>query len=183
MATKLGSLYYEQKYLDYFISVNGLYILSDPGINVSQTLLNLLQPRKNEDESWALKDGTPLRVYHCSRSTDDRLELARLKRDYNHAGMEKIGMPMTNVPHRKVQVGTRIGLAALTRILRIGGFLDQLALHLGRFSKGLITIHRVLTLNEHSLRKRFVETFKERHILLKTLKSQAPKVQTDVEQK
>ena len=183
MATKLGGLYYEQKYLDYFISVNGLCILRDPGINVSQTLLNLLKPEKNDDASWVLKDGTPLRVYHYSRSTDDRLELARQKQDYNRAGMEKLGMPMANIPHREVQVGNRIGLATLTRILRVGGFLDQLALHLSRFSKGLITIHRVFTLNEHSLRKRFVETFKERHILLETLKSQAPKIQSDVKRK
>jgi len=171
-ASRLGGIYYEQKYLDYLVTVDRLCILKDSGINVSQTLLKLLAPKKIANGRWVLNDGTPLRIYHCSRSTDDRLELAELKRAYNRMGVEQLGISVPAMQQREVRIGNRFGFAALTRFMRIGILLDRLALLLSRFSLNLIIFHRVFTLSDHSLGTRFLETFSKRRSLIASLTSE-----------
>lgn len=172
MATSLSGLYYEQKYLDYFISVDGLKIFNDPGINVSQTLLKLLAPRRSEDGAWQVGDGTSLRIYHASRSTDEEVELARMKADYNRRGLAAFGLAEKRAP-REQKTGNRVGLAALARILRIGSTLEGVSNLLDRMSRGLITLHRVLTLHDSTLHARIYEAYTQRSRLQAALEKDA----------
>ncbi len=164
IATRFAGVYYEQKYLDYFVSAEGLKILNDPGINVSQTLLKLLAPRRAADGVWQVGDGVPLRIYHASRSTDESVELARLKADYNRRGLAALGLTDTKPVARETKTGNRIGLSALTRFLRIGGALEGLASLLDGFSRRLIFLHRILTADDHSLRTRIAEAGRYRQL-------------------
>jgi hypothetical protein len=173
MATSLSGLYYEQKYLDYFVSVDGLKILNDPGINVSQTLLKLLAPQRLANGAWQVGDGTALRIYHASRSTDEEFELARIKADYNRRGLAAFGLSDTQRVPREQRTGNRIGLASFARALRIGSMLEGFAGALDRSSRGLITLHRVLTLHDHTLATRIKETFTRRRQLQATLERSA----------
>ncbi len=172
MATSLSGLYYEQKYLDYFVSVDGLKIFNDPGINVSQTLLKLLGPRRNEDGSWQVTGGTPLRIYHASRSTDEEFELAKIKVEYNRRGLAAFGLAEKLAP-REQKTGSRVGLAALVRLVRIGSGLEGISNLLDRMSRGLITLHRVLTLNDGTLRARIHEAYRVRSRLQTSLERAA----------
>ena len=164
MATSLSGLYYEQKYLDYFVSVDGLKILNDPGINVSQTLLKLLGPRRAGNGAWMVGEKTMLRIYHASRSTDDEFELARMKADYNRRGIATLGLGEGRSGPREQRTGNRIGFAALVRALGIGGALEGVANFMDRMSRGLITLHRVLTLHDHTLAARFRELRRKRSL-------------------
>jgi hypothetical protein len=165
MATSLAGLYYEQKYLDYFISVDGVKILNDPGVNVSQTLLKLLEPRRLADGSWQVAGGVPLRVYHASRSTDEEFELARMKADYNRRGLGVFGLSARESGPREQRTGGRIGFASVARFLRIGSALEVVAGVLDKCSRELITLHRVLTLHDHDLSTRIAETWTRRRKL------------------
>ncbi len=181
MATPFTGLYYEQKYLDYFVSANGLKILTDPGINVSQTLFKLLAPRRGADGIWRVGDGIPLRIYHASRSTHEGVELARMKADYNRRGLAALGLAETNMTSREAKTGGRFGLSALVRALHIGGALEGLAALLDGFSRRLIVLHRVLTLDDHSLHTRIVEAGRYRKLKAILEESAYPNTTTDPE--
>ncbi len=164
IASPFSDTYYEQKYLDFFVSDPGLKILNDPGINVSQTLLGILTPEKGEDGAWRVAGGAPLRMYHASRSTDESMELARLKADYNKRGLEAFGLAGTTEGPREERTGNRIGFATFVRWIRVGGLLESLARGLDGLNRRLILWHRVLTLNDHSLGERIAEA-RQRHKL------------------
>lgn len=172
IASPFAGTYYEQKYLDYFVSDPSLKILNDPGINVSQTLLGVLTPEKDADGAWRVAGGTPLRMYHSSRSTDESMELARMKADYNRRGLEAFGLATAGSAPREERTGNRIGLAALVRWMRIGGALEALAHGLDGFTRRLLLWHRVLTLKDHTLRERMAEA-KRRHDLHRALEDRA----------
>ncbi len=178
MAMPFANLYYEQKYLNYFVSQSGLRILDDTGINVSQTLMKLLAPRRNPDGAWVVGDDTPLRIYHASRSTDEDLELARIKVDYNKRGLDLLGMSERAGP-REQKAGGGIGFAAIVRMLRIGSLLDALSSGLESLSRWLVTAHRVLTLPDHSLRERVAQAGASRRRLLSELEREAYQPRTD----
>lgn len=173
MATSLSGLYYEQKYLDYFVSVDGLKIVNDAGINVSQTLLKLLAPRRLADGSWQVGDGTTLRIYHASRSTDENFELARIKADYNRRGLAALGLSEDRKTEREQKTGNRIGLASFARVLRVGSTIEAISRALDSFSRSLITLHRVLTLHDYTLATRFHEAFSQRRELQSALERSA----------
>ncbi len=172
IASPFSGTYYEQKYLNYFVSEPSLEILNDPGINVSQTLLKLLLPRKDSDGNWRVADGTALRIYHSSRSTNEGVELTRLKSDYNQRGLTAFGLEQSGSAPREAKLGNRIGLAALVRFLRIGGGLEGLARLLDDLSRWMIATHRVVTLHDHTLRERIAETGRRR-VLHAALEAQA----------
>jgi len=172
IASPFSGTYYEQKYLNYFVSEPSLEILNDSGINVSQTLLKILTPRKDADGSWRVSDGTTLRIYHSSRSTDEGMELARLKSDYNRRGLAAFGLDQSGSAPREAKLGNKIGLAALIRLLRVGGGLEGLARMLDGLTRRLITAHRVITLHDHSLGARMAE-LRRRQELHAALEAQA----------
>jgi hypothetical protein len=181
IASPFSGTYYEQKYLDYFVSEPSLEILNDSGINVSQTLLKLLAPRKDADGAWRVADGTALRIYHSSRSTNEEMELARLKSDYNRRGLAAFGLEQSAGAPREAKLGNKIGLAALIRLLRIGGALERVARLLDSSTRRLIMIHRVVTLHDHSLGTRMAEV-RRRHKLHAELETQAfPNTDNDPE--
>lgn len=96
-ALAADGLFNEQKYLDYLPGFFATDVIRDPGVNVSATVLARHAPKRDEAGRYRTADGHPIRVFHCSTTTDKSLELARMKLDLNASAMTRLGIDVPDV--------------------------------------------------------------------------------------
>jgi len=171
----LDGLANEQKYLDYFLGFFDVSIVRDSGINVSPTILRLVEPRQNADGMWVANDGTPIRIYHHSRSADDRQAFAAAKQDYNLRGLARLGggHQGTSTAERQHAAAHPLSLTRLVRALKIGFVLERLVQAQARLGRSLFDLHRTLTLGDMPLRERWHQTFHAKAKLIQALQRRA----------
>lgn len=174
-ALPVDGLYNEQKYLDYLVGSFDVSIVRDIGINVSPSTLKLVNPRQNAQGRWEADDGTPIRVFHYSRSADSNLPFARSKVDLNRRGLEKLkaGLPVASMAERMAVKAPPFSLARIVRLMRLGAAWDALPVLLARLSRVMFTLHRVLTLPDLTLPERWDQAFRRKQALHLKLEDEA----------
>lgn len=168
-------LFNEQKYLDYFVGFFDVDIVRDPGINVSATILNLVQPEQDEDRRWWTRDGTMLRIFHDSRTTSSDIPLSQMKQDFNARGLEHFSLGQKQAAGAKKQPSnTRFfSLSRLFRLFRLGNLYTSFSKLLPIGLRKAFTLYRVLTLSEFTLANRYSQAFKAKVALNNELRAKA----------
>lgn len=141
----LSNRYYEQSYLDMFVSLPGVTIVHDDGINVSQTILQRLAPRIDADGGWRVGRDVALRVYHASRSSDVEFPLYQEKQRLNTEGLARIG---ATERRSRGYLGRQSLMAKLLRSVRVGVALSRFALQVPRLATWLMETWRLLTVTD-----------------------------------
>lgn len=171
-AIPLSGLYYEQKYLDSFVNIPNIAVVHDPGINISQTFLKRSHPYRDSEGRWCVSDGTRIRIFHASRSSDQDFSLYKDKQHINHQGLNKI-TTADDLTIRRQSRGAESMVATMFRRIAIGKFINYLLESTPIVLRKTMAIYRTLTIRELPLRERITETFLKKSRLLKTLHAES----------
>lgn len=181
-AAPSAGLFNEQKYLDYLVGFFDVAVIRDPGINVSPTVLQIVKPQLDADKVWRAKDGTPIRIFHYSRSTASDLPFAKAKSDYNERGLRHVygepsaGSKASEGPSR---AGGGSGLSSIIRRIGVGRLYMGIEKVMTAFPRLLFTWHRILTEPHRTFRERYRQAFREKARLKAELDATAFEFEAD----
>lgn len=164
-AMPLTGQYYEQTYLDMFAGLPGAAIVHDDGVNVSQTILARLAPRQSGDR-WLVGGGTPLRVYHASRSSNTSFPLYQAKERLNTEGLAHLGIA-TSRP--RGELGRQSLLGRFVRAVHLGRVADRTLKSLPVFARWLMESWRLITVSDRPLDERLLRARRDKRLLMASL--------------
>jgi hypothetical protein len=171
-AMPLSGLYYEQKYLDAFVNIPNIALIHDAGINISQTFLRRASVYRDDTNIWRTKDGTKIRIFHASRTSDKDLPLYKQKQLINIQGLKRIKAVHTKTAKAKNR-GTELIMAKMLRQLAIGKYITRVLRAVPTLSQNFMVIYRTITIRQFTIFGRLIETFSRKNQLSKKLHNES----------
>jgi hypothetical protein len=147
------SLFVDQKYIDYFVGLKGVYIVENTGINVTGgQLRSIHMPYCDEKGIWRVKDGTEIRVFHSFDGTPKEFALSVLKQKYDMEGAKLINLKKPSNVIIEVRQRSFLRAFSAGRIfLKARELLSSL--HVGVIHI-IVNIERLLMLKDMNISKR-----------------------------
>lgn len=148
------SLYVDQKYIDYFVGLKGVHIISNKGINVvGGHLKSIHKPFCDENGIWRVEDGSEIIVFHNLDGTPKEFPLSVLKQKYDMEGANLINLKKPsniNIGVRKLRISKMFSPGRLFLKIRI----LFCSLHIGIIHL-ISDIFRLLSIRDLNIFKRF----------------------------
>jgi len=119
-----------------------------------------------------VRDGTRIRIFHASRSSDTSFQLYQDKAEYNRRGLEQIEGASRKSDERQ-DPGPEASIAKALRRISVGRMVTRFTDGVPRAMRRLIEIYRALTLRELTFSERLRETLSHKQALLETLRKEA----------